>query len=99
MIFRFKEKDYTGASALEIVRKLEKDTENYPFQGQSIRQFLLWSLDRLGNNLPPRELHLSTRLEDETLALGYLHLCDEYGAGKIIRMPLKFTQQISNLEK
>lgn len=99
MIFRFKEKDYTGATAMEIVRKLEMDTKNYPFRGQSTRQFLLWSLNRLGNNLPPRELHLSTRLEDETLALSYLHLCDEYGAGKFIRMPLKFTQQMSNLNK
>ena len=40
MIFRFKEKDYTGATALEIVRKLEMDTKNYPFRGQSTRQFL-----------------------------------------------------------
>ena len=99
MIYRFREKDYTGATALEIVRKLEMDTKNYPFRGQPIRHFLLWSLNRLGNNLPPRELHLSTRLEDETLALSYLHLCDEYGAGKIIRMPLKFTQSISSLKK
>jgi hypothetical protein len=98
MIFRFKEKDYTGTSALEIVRKIEMDTKDYPFRGQPIRQFLLWSLNRLGNYLPPRELDLSTRLEDETLALSYLHLCDEYGAGKIIRMPLKFTQQISTLK-
>jgi len=93
MIFRFKEKIYTGATALEVVRKLEKDTKNYPFQGQSVRRFLLWSLNRLSNRLPPRELDLSTRLEDETLALSYLHLCDEYGAGKIIRMPLKYTGQ------
>lgn len=99
MIFQTRKKIYHGGSALEIVRQMEADADDYPHRGQSVRQFLSWSLNRLGNRLPPREMHLSTRLEDETLALSYLHLCDEYGAGKIIRMPLKFTQQISSLEK
>jgi hypothetical protein len=33
---------------------------------------------------PPRELGLSDTLEDETPALNYLCLCDEYGAGKLL---------------
>jgi hypothetical protein len=34
--------------------------------------------------VPPRDLDLSDRLEDETLALGYLLLLDEYDVGKIV---------------
>jgi hypothetical protein len=34
--------------------------------------------------VPPRDLDLSDRLEDEPLALGYLLLLDEYGVGKIV---------------
>ena len=84
MVFQTKKKDYCGSSALEIVRALEQDTRNYPHRGQSIRQFLSWSLARLGNFIPPREMDLSDRMEDEALALNYLFLRDEYGAGKLL---------------
>ena len=83
MTFQFKEKKYRGASALDIVRALESDAKNYPHRGQSVRKFLLWSLERLGNRLPPRDLDLSDRMEDDALALSYLYLRDEYGAGKL----------------
>jgi len=83
MTFQHKEKKYRGASALNIVRALESDAEDYPHRGQSVRQFLIWSLERLGNRLPPRDLDLSDRLEDDALALSYLYLRDEYGAGKL----------------
>jgi hypothetical protein len=66
------------------VRSLERAAADYPHRGQSIRRFLRWSLDRLGDRLPPRELGLSDTLEDEALALNYLCLCDEYGAGKLL---------------
>ena len=81
--FQFKGKEYSGASAISIVRSMESDTENYPHRGRSVRQFLLWSLERLGNRIPPRDLDLSDRLDDEDLALNYLYLRDEYGAGKL----------------
>ena len=84
LIFQFKGKKYRGASALDIVRALESDAEDYPHQGQTIRQFLLWSLERLGNRLPPRDLDLSDRLEEDALALSYLYLRDEYDAGKLL---------------
>ena len=83
MTFQFKGKKYRGASALDIVLALESDAEDYPHRGQSVRQFLLWSLERLGNRLPPRDLDLSDRLEDDALALSYLYLRDEYGAGRL----------------
>jgi hypothetical protein len=84
LTFQFKGKEYRGASALDLVRAMEGDTGQYPHRGQSLRQFLFWSLERLGHRLPPRDLHLSDRLEDDDLALSYLYLRDEYGAGKLL---------------
>lgn len=83
LTFQFKGKKYSGTSALEIVHAMERDTKQYPHRGHSIRRFLLWSLERLGNRLPPRDLDLSDRLNDDELALNYLYLRDEYGAGKL----------------
>ena len=84
LTFQFNGKKYRGASALDIVRALESDAEDYPRRGQSVRHFLLWSLERLCHRLPPRDLDLSDRLEDDALALSYLYLRDEYGAGKFL---------------
>ncbi len=85
MIFQVGGKDYCGESATEILRALELDTPDYPSPGRPLRQFLLWSLGRLGDQLPARELDLSDRLSDEALALSYLYLRDEYGAGELLR--------------
>jgi hypothetical protein len=84
MIFRVKGKDVSGESAIEVVRALERDDSEYRQVGGPIRQYLLWSLNRLNGNVPPRDLDLSNRLEDEPLALGYLLLLDEFGVGKIV---------------
>ena len=84
MTFRLREKDVSGGSAIEVVRALERDDKEYHSCGGPIRQYLIWSLNRLNGSVPPRDLDLSDRLEDETLALGYLLLLDEYGVGKIL---------------
>ena len=84
MIFLIDGKNYRGESALEIVQALEQDAADYPHRGRPIRQFMLWSLNQLGDRVPPRELDLSDRLEDEALALSYLCLRDEYDAGELI---------------
>jgi len=84
LVFQVKGKEYRGASALDVVRALESDAEDYPHRGQSVQQFLLWSLERMRNCLPPRDLDLSDRLEEDALALSYLYLRDEYGAGKLL---------------
>ncbi|HEU0253124.1 MAG TPA: hypothetical protein VFR12_08855 [Pyrinomonadaceae bacterium] len=84
MIFRTKGKDYSGTSAVEVVRALERDDDDYRFGGGAIRQYLVWSLNQLGGAVPPRELAVSDRLEEETLALGYLLLLDEYGVGEML---------------
>jgi len=84
MIFRIREQDVSGRSAIDVVRALERDDSEYSHGGGPIRQYLNWSLSRLNRSVPPRDLHLSDRLEDEPLALGYLLLLDEYGVGKIV---------------
>jgi hypothetical protein len=84
MIFLVEGKYYRGESALEIVHALEQDARDYLHRGRPIRQFMLWSLNQLGDRVPPRELDLSDRLEDEVLALSYLCLRDEYDAGELI---------------
>jgi hypothetical protein len=84
MEFRVRTQVYRGASAVEVVRALERDSAAYPTRGGAIRHFLRWSLDALGGTVPPRELDLSATLEDEELALSYLYLLDEYGAGEVL---------------
>jgi hypothetical protein len=84
MVFRVGEKDYFGASALEIIRALESDEMDYPHQGQTVRKFLKWSLHRLGDQIPLRDMHVSRRMKIEDLALSYLCLRDEFGAGELM---------------
>ena len=87
LVFQVENRDYRGESALEIVWALQLDAADYPQTRRSVRQFLLWSLNRLGDRVHPREMDLSDSLEDESLALGYLYWRDEYGAGKLIFHP------------
>ena len=84
MIFRADGKDYRASSGVGLVRALERDAPEYPHLGQSIRRFLRWSLKQLSDRIPPRDMDLSNRMEDEALALNYLYLRDEYGAGKLL---------------
>ena len=84
MVFRVDKKDYCGSTALEIARALESDTEEYPYRGRPVRQFLEWSLQSLSKKIPPRDMHLSKRMKAEELALSYLCLRDEYGAGQLL---------------
>jgi hypothetical protein len=84
MIFRFRGKEFKGVSWIDVVRSLERDDKEYCSSGGPIRQYLTWSLNQLSGTVGPRDLDLSDRLEDETLALGYLLLLDEYGVGEVV---------------
>ena len=84
MIFRTKGVSYIGRSAVELVRDLERDDKDYPYCGGRLRQYLNWSLNQLSSSVPARDLDLSNRLEDESLALAYLLLLDEYGVGELL---------------
>ena len=84
MIFRLGEKEFSGTSATDVVRALEREDKEYQHCGGSIRQYLSWSLNQLGSSVPARDLDVSDRLDDEALALAYLVLLDEYGIGELI---------------
>jgi hypothetical protein len=84
MIFRFRGKEFKGLSWIDVVRSLEHDDKEYRACGGPIREYLSWSLNHLRGTVGPRDLDLSDRLADETLALGYLLLLDEYGVGEIV---------------
>lgn len=81
MIFIYNNKKYLGKSAVRIVRAVENDTTEYVNKGGSIRDFLVWSLERMADRIPPRELDVSAKLSDETIAFNYLCLLDNYEIG------------------
>jgi hypothetical protein len=83
MIFRLRGKTISGESATEIVRAMERAEKDYDSCGGPIREYLMWSLNQLNDSVPPRDIDLSDRLDDETLALGHLLLLDEYGIGEL----------------
>lgn len=87
MVFSAGDKEYCGSSALEIVQALKRETTRTGDHGKPIRQFLLESLEQFRDRIPLRELDVSDRLSDEMLALSYLYLRDEFGAGELKDVP------------
>ncbi len=88
MVFRTNDKEYRGASALEIVQALKwESARSEDGTAQPVRQFLLESLKQLRDRIPLREIDVSDRLSDEMLALSYLYLRDEFGAGELSDIP------------
>lgn len=81
--YRTEAKTYRGMSAVEVLLALERDTPSYPEPGAPLCRFLSWSLARLDDAIPTRDLLVSPRLSDETLALWFLSLCDQYGIGSL----------------
>jgi hypothetical protein len=75
-------KQYWGDSAVDIIRALQQDTTGDVSRELTLRQFLIWSLSQLDNQIPSRELDVSDRLSDEVVALSYLYLRDDYGEGR-----------------
>ena|SRR5215211_5331339 len=87
MVFRAGGKEYSGSSAIEIVQALRRDAADGNGRGKTLRQFLRDSLEQLGDRIPLRELDVSDRLDEEMLALSYLYLRDEFGAGELRDVP------------
>jgi hypothetical protein len=81
MIFICDNKKYLGKTAVRIVRAVERDAAGYANKGGSIRDFLVWSLERMADRIPLRELDVSPNLADETIAFNYLCLLDNYEIG------------------
>lgn len=84
VVFETSSRKYQGATAVEVVEALIADASDYPHRGRPIRHFLDWSLRRLGDRVPPRDLDLGDRMDDESMSLNFLLLCDECGAGKVV---------------
>jgi negative regulator of replication initiation len=87
MLFLFENKIHIGDSAIDILRRMMRDSKEYSGKGTNIREFLAWSLKRLDDRLPGRDLLLTDSLDDETLALSYLCLLDHYGLGALDTVP------------
>ncbi len=89
MIFRAGGKEYYGESALEIVNSLSVETADTLDKRLSVREFMLRSLRDLRDLIPVQRLNGDAGLDDEMLALSYLYLRDEYGAGELRDVPLR----------
>ena len=87
MRFRINGTEYAGASALDIVEAMRLDAAGGGRGRSSPREFLRWAHAELRERVPARELDVSDRLDDDTLALSYLCLCDEYGVGELSDAP------------
>ena len=87
MIFSAGDKEYRGSSALEIVHALKRETTRTGERDKLVREFLLESLEQFRDRIPLRDLDVSDRLSDEMLALSYLYLRDEFGAGELRDVP------------
>ena len=83
MLFRVDGKEYGGESALEIVQSIKRDAPDGEGGSLTLREFLRRSLERLSDRIHFRELDVSDRLDDETLALGYLFLLDKFKTGEL----------------
>jgi hypothetical protein len=87
MVFRTRDKTYSGASALDIVRALQQDAADARLRASAPRDYLRWAHAQLRDRVPARDLDVSDRLCEETLAFGYLCLCDEYGVAELSGAP------------
>lgn len=81
MLFITKTRQFKGDTAVDIVRKMESDSVEYGGKGGIIREFLIWSLERMANEIPRRELDVSPDLDDETNAYNFLCLLDNFHLG------------------
>lgn len=82
--FLYNNKEYTGRTAIEIVRAMQLDSPQYSGQDDSVKDFLVWSLDKLTDKIPPREMGISIDLPDEVVAFNYLCLLDSYDGGRLV---------------
>ncbi|HLL74648.1 MAG TPA: hypothetical protein VK421_05240 [Pyrinomonadaceae bacterium] len=89
MIFRVDGREYVGETAAEIVESLKRDALGARAERLALREFLRWSYARLADRIPLRELDVADALDEETLALSYLYLRDEFGAGELKGVPLR----------
>jgi hypothetical protein len=83
MIFIHEGKEYNGTTAVEVLRKMQRDGRLRTEQCGSVRQFVSRSLENLADRIHLRELDTGAHLSDEALAFSYLCLLDEYAVGRL----------------
>lgn len=83
-IFLYNDKEYVGLSAAEIVRAIRHDEPEYDAECDSLKDFLSWSLERMADRIPQRELDVSEDLPDEMVAFNYLCLLNNYDGGILV---------------
>ena len=89
MMFGVDGRWYEGQTAVEVVERLKRDALGARAERVNLRDFLRWSYARLADRIPLRELDVADALDEETLALSYLYLRDEFGAGELRGVPLR----------
>ena len=89
MMFRVDGREYEGGTAVEVVESIKRDALGAEGDGLNLRDFLRWSYARLSDRIPLRELDVADALDEETLAVSYLYLRDEFGAGELAGVPLR----------
>lgn len=82
MRFLYESKQYEGRSAVEILREMEKDVKLCADYCFSVKAFVRRSLAGMADRIHQRELDAGDHLSEETLAMNYLCLLDEYGIGR-----------------
>jgi hypothetical protein len=83
MRFFYESKEYEGGSAVDILRAMEKDLGLCADQRFSVKAFVGRSLAGMADRIHQRELDAGDHLSEETLAMNYLCLLDEYGIGRL----------------
>ena len=83
MRFVYEGKEYEGRTAVEILREMDRDIKLCPEKWSSVKEFVGRSLAGLADRIHRRELDPGEHLSDETLALSYLCLLDEYSVGRL----------------
>jgi hypothetical protein len=87
LIFWLDSRVYRGSSAAEIVRKMERDSMKFRREGGTLYDFISWSLLQLDDHIPQRELAISEKVGEETMALSFLCLLDRFGLGELDCLP------------
>ena len=82
MRFRIGEKEYSGHSAVEIIHALQLD-----LAAQNAARVLTMVHGAIERSHTTARTRVSDKLSDEMLALNYLCLRNEYGAGELSGLP------------
>lgn len=87
MFFRLGDQFYTGDTAVDIVWAMAGDSRKYDSTASGLRKYVRWSLEQLEDRVPRRELDVSNKLADETIAYNYLCVLERYDLGRLYDPP------------